>query len=92
MHVRTVKCTLDDIWFLRFRCLSVMVPVYSGPFPAGFVLYLEMMCVFLVGAILERLCHGDRCSVFFALDLHFLLSVAMLAHASITRLLGNVKC
>lgn len=46
-----------------------MVRVYSGPFPVGFGPHLDMMCVFLVRAILERLCHGGRCCVFFALDL-----------------------
>ncbi len=61
-------CSVCAWWFLGVGACQLMVQVYSGPFPAGFGLYLEMICVFLVRAILERLCHGGRCCVF-ALDL-----------------------
>lgn len=67
-----------------------MVQVYSGPFPVGFGLYLEVICVFIVRAILRRLCHRDRCCVF-TLDLIFLLTVAISTHTSITCLFLGYK-
>lgn len=69
----SVTCALDDF--------SISPPVTDGSglfwavSPSGFGLYLELIPVFLVRAILERLRHGDRCSVF-ALDFIFLRAVA----------------
>lgn len=69
-----------------------MVQVYSGPLPVGFGLYLEMMCVFLVRAIVERLCHRGRCCVF-ALDL-LVSSSPVLYQLIFSSLvcLGGIKC
>lgn len=83
------NCAVVCVMILRH--LSVMVGVYSGPFPLGFGLYLEAMCVFLVSAVLVVLCHGDRCLCFFALDLVFLRTVAISTHIPIP-CLSNGDC